>query len=114
MTEAEKRDQAVALERRRWWELAESYARCVRIAHDEWEAELDQAEGEQRGLAIEMRDRTAPGVRATGKEYEQDRSIPVPLLTPRDKVQFLKEAAVTLFIEACKKSLPVTPEAKRA
>jgi hypothetical protein len=109
-----KRKQLIDVERRRWWELAETYRRCVQIAGETWETDLDIAQLEQRELAIAMRDRTAPGVRATGKTYDADKHIPVPLFTPRDRVQFLKEVATTLLISADRQNLPVTPEAKRA
>src|SRR5437868_6844961 len=89
MTDDEKRAQAVALERRRWWELRECYARCVQIARDEWNAELERATAEQEALATRMRDRIREGTRATGVKYEVDYGIPAPLLTPRDRLQFV-------------------------
>lgn len=111
--EQERADRAVQLERRRWWDLEESARRCIAISEHLWDGRLAAAMKVQQELAVTMRDRTAPGVRATGKEYEQDRHVPVPLFTPRDRLQFLKEFAVTLLISARQNGLPVTPEATR-
>ena len=38
---------------------------------------------------------------------ERDVSIPVPLFTPRDRLQFLKETAATLLISADRRNLNV-------
>lgn len=111
--EAAKREQAIAIERRRWWELEETYRRCVAIADTIWRSRLVDAAAEQDALAIEMRNLIAKGKRATGAEYEIDKGIPVPLLTPRDQLQFVKEVAATLLISTDRRNLPVTPEANR-
>jgi hypothetical protein len=92
-------------ERRRWAELREVYHRCVAIAEQVWEDRLDAAQVIQDSLAQGMRDRGSDG-NAGGL------GIPVPLFTPRDREQFLKEVAATLLISADRRNLGATPEPK--
>jgi hypothetical protein len=98
-------------ERRRWWELRAVYERCVAIADQVWGERLDAAQMIQQGLAEEMR---APLFKPTdwpeGTPAIIDRSIPVPLFTPRDRQQFIKEVATTLLIETSRRGLNATPE----
>ena len=101
-------------ERLRWWELEEAARRCIAISEHLWDERLTAAVSAQRQLAETMRDRTSHGTRADGvTKYEIDRGVPVPLFTPRDRLQFLKEFATTLLISARQQQLPVTPEASR-
>lgn len=105
-------------ERRRWAELQRTYERCVVIADDVWSERLDAAQTTQQTLAETMRDRGSRTETVAGKSYEVypalDREIPVPLFTPRDRQQFIKEVATTLLIEANRRNLTVTPEVKDA
>ena len=97
-------------ERAEWAQLYRIYERCVEIAEKVWTDRLDAAQITQQQLTEEMRDRapeirskpsTTMGTLTAATELELvDRSIPVPLFTPRDRLQFLKEATATLFIEA--------------
>lgn len=124
----------VNYERAQWKQLREVYRRCVAIAEDVWAEKLDQAQAEQILLAEEMRDRaeavetpqtvTADPrymVKGTAEVFTPPatqwipREIPVPLFTPRDRLQFIKECAVALFIEAGRRNrdLPATPEGAR-
>ena len=104
-------------ERRRWWELRAVYERCVAIADQVWTERLDAAQLTQQKLAEEMRDRkpsrevfTEQGaLLATVRDPAE---IPVPLFTPRDRQQFIKEVATTLLIEANRRGLNATPEPK--
>jgi len=113
-------------DRRRWWELRAVYERCVAIAEQVWSDRLDAAQMAQQKLAEEMRDRAAVTVientdnAPAGKVWDTptprseifDRGIPVPLFTPRDRQQFVKEVATTLLIEANRRGLNATPEPK--
>jgi|SRR5437588_468563 len=101
-------------ERARWWELRESYARCLRIAHEQWDAELERATAEQEALVTRMRDRTSEGTRATGAKFERDTGIEVAPLTPHARLVFLEKVVAGLLIYAERQHLPVTPEGKRA
>jgi hypothetical protein len=142
--EANRRKEAIEIERRRWWELRESAERCVGIAEAIWTARLDAAQVTQQKLAEEMRDRDTEQspeweeyreailsgdphrIALCGERYKRyliaggtlpargAGGIPVPLFTPRDRLQFLKEFATTLLISADRRNLPVTREAKRA
>lgn len=122
----------VNYERAQWRQLREVYRRCVAIAEDVWAEKLDQAQAEQILLAEEMRDRAeaieTPQTVTTDPRYMVKggaevftppvtqwipREIPVPLFTPRDRLQFIKEVTVALLIEAGKRSLPATPEGAR-
>ena len=112
------------IERRRWAELARTYERCIQIADSMWGAQLEDASRQQQALAEAMRDRGSVHVTPAEDEASSygessgdqmaffDHGIPVPLFTPRDRVQFLKEAAVALLIESGKRGLTVTPEVK--
>lgn len=104
-------------ERRRWAELQRTYERCLVIADDVWSERLDAAQQAQQGLAEQMRDRGSRTETVAGKSYEVypalDREIPVPLFTPRDRQQFIKEVATTLLIEANRRGLTVDPGAER-
>lgn len=92
-------------ERRRWWELRAVYERCVAIADQVWNERLAVAQIAQEAIAQGMRDRGSEG-NAGGL------GIPVPLFTPRDREQFIKEVATTLLIEANRRGLNATPEPK--
>lgn len=94
----QERERARQVERASWAELGEVYRRCKRLAMDEWQEHLDRTEVTQQTLVKEMNRLTPP--------------IPAPLFTPRDRVQFLKEATVALFIEAGKRNLRATYEPK--
>src|SRR5437588_1104872 len=112
--EAARVNERVQHERLRWWELEESARRCIAVSEHLWDERLTAAISAQRQLAETMRDRTSHGTRADGvTKYEIDRGVPVPLFTPRDRLQFLKEFATTLLISARQQQLPVTPEASR-
>ncbi len=126
-------------ERAGWRQLRETYRRCVLIAEEEWRERLDKAQEEQQQLAEDMRDRAVsiqtqidasvggkadqfrvkgePADRSPvfvpGPVHVETREIVVPLFTPRDRVQFIKEAAVTLLIEAGRRQLAATPEAAK-
>lgn len=107
MTVSKERLQARIAERARWAEFTRIYDRCVAIADSIWGERLDSAQVVQQQLAEGMRDR---GVRFLMGEkpsdlLRTDGAINVPLFTPRDREQFIKEASVTLFIEACKRNL---------
>lgn len=94
-------------ERRRWAEFQRIYERCVAIADVTWNDRLDAAQFAQESIAQMMRDRT---------EFEGtvERAIPVPLFTPRDREQFIKEVAATLLISADRRGLTAMPEPKDA
>lgn len=110
-------------ERRRWAEMARVYSRCVQLAEAEWSDRLDAAQAIQQRLAEEMRDRMRAlterqkdGLVAAG-DMDLARTlalvdIPVPLFTPRDRLQFLKEVTTALLIEAGKRNLGAMPEPK--
>lgn len=106
------------IERAAWASLWRSYERCVEIAELVWSSRLDGDMKAQQALAIEMRDRelrfrvegsdfTMTDEAATVLASRLDASIPVPLFTPRDRAQFIKEAAATLLISADRKNLSV-------
>lgn len=111
---AQKRRLAAKIEeRRRWTELQNVYARCIALAEDAWKEKLSAAQEAQQALAEEMRDRSVTyHTERDGKEVETDHGIPVPLFTPRDRLQFLKEATTALLIEASRRGLTATPEPK--
>ncbi len=92
-----------ALERAEWLQLWRIYERCVDIAHKVWDTKLEDAQVEQREIAEAMRDRLAWN-EAGGKDR---REIPVPLFTPRDRLQFIKEVAVNLTISAGQRGLSI-------
>lgn len=105
-----------AVERAEWLALWRTYERCVEISELVWSAKLEKASAQQQELAIQMRahrinEPVPPSVverEITGYLIEQrDGSIPVPLFTPRDRVQFVKEVAATLLISADRQNLHV-------
>ena len=93
-------------ERRRWAEFHRRYERCVAIAEAIWEDRPDAAQLVQQRLAEDMRDRRREGILPM--------EIPVPLFTPRDREQFIKEVATHLNIEANRQNLSALPELKDA
>src|SRR2546430_6961503 len=112
--EAARLNERIQHERLRWWELEEAARRCIAVSEHLWDKRLAAAISAQRQLAETMRDRTSHGTRADGvTKYEIDRGVPVPVFTPRDRLQFVKEFATTLLISARQQQLPVTPEASR-
>ena len=116
------RKEALLRERRAWAELYHIYDRCVAIAETVWDERLDSAQGVQHTLAEQMRERGARRYDDPNGEprVTEGLSIPVPLFTPRDRLQFLKEVAATLLISADRRNLtalykdaigePQTPE----
>ena len=117
-SEQKKRADLLAAERLAWWKLRAVYERCIAIAEQVWEERLDTAQCVQQNLAEEMRDRTRTQSADTGLPserqplYRASVEIPVPLFTPRDRQQFIKEVATTLLIEANRRGLNATPEPK--
>jgi len=89
-----------------------------------WGDRLDAAQMMQQELAEEMRDRVggshwADAVDTDGNKIpgmmrmvSEGGEIPTPLFTPRDRVQFLKEATVAFLIFGEKRGLSATPEPK--
>lgn len=125
---AEERDRqerikARIAERARWAEFQRIQERCIAIAEAIWNPRLDIAEAKQRRLAEEMRDRTftsggaitdyGESLRTEGYAGEE-KAIPVPLLTPRDRQQFIKEVAAGYSIDARYRNLGALPELKDA
>lgn len=113
---AERLAHEKGIERRAWLTLWRTYERCVEISERVWTAKLEKASAQQQELAIQMRahrinEPVPPSVverEITGYLIEQrDGSIPVPLFTPRDRVQFVKEVAATLLISADRQNLHV-------
>jgi hypothetical protein len=102
-------------EAKAWAALAKTYEECARLAAHVWDDQLAAAMTAQQTLAETMRDRAGMTV-VTGRDEVENaitsefypRDIPVPLFTPRDRLQFLKEVSVTLLIEASKRGLSVT------
>lgn len=97
-------------ERRKWAEFQRIYDRCVAIAEATWNARLDAAQQVQQRLAEEMRDRT----RAHPPFGDVPVEIPAPLLTPRDRVEFIARATHALMMGAEKRNLTAMPEVKDA
>jgi len=93
-------------ERAQWAQLYRIYERCVEITEKVWSARLDAAQEVQQDLAEEMRDRLRFDNK-DGRVLVHEGVIPVPLFTPRDRLQFLKECAATLLISADRRSLTV-------
>ncbi|HEX9239230.1 MAG TPA: hypothetical protein VF910_01070 [Candidatus Bathyarchaeia archaeon] len=106
---AEMEKHMASVERSEWLQLWRIYERCVDIAHKVWDAKLDAASAQQEALALEMRDRGAAKYKdAEGRERDDDVfGIPVPLFTPRDRLQFIKEVAVNLNITAGQRGLSI-------
>ena len=98
-----------ALERNEWLQLWRIYERCVDIAHKVWDAKLEAASAQQQTLAEQMRDRAphVPERFGVGVIVPESREIPVPLFTPRDRLQFIKEVAVNLTISAGQRGLSI-------
>ena len=96
-TEAARQRHRAQRERAEWAELQHVYERCIAIAEHLWDEKLAVAQHRQLLLAEAMRDRTA--------EHGSPREIPVPLFTPRDRLQFLKEVSTALLIDAGKRNL---------
>lgn len=96
-----------AQERADWAEMQHVYERCVAIAEKVWQEKIDTASAQQQTLAEQMRDRVWPTSYGV-----YPREIPVPLFTPRDRVQFVKEVATTLFIEAGSRNRNLTAKYK--
>ena len=125
-----------AYERQKWAELRETYRRCILIAEEAWQDRLDKAQAEQRSLSEQMRDRgevvevqpakttaaraqlrvkgdqTSPVEAFSPVLQTVPREIHVGLFTPRDRLQFIKESAVSLLISADRRNLTATPEPK--
>lgn len=99
---ADRRAQDVARERAEWLQLQHIYERCIAIGEKVWGDKLKIAAAQQQTLAEQMRDRgTVYYVNIEGqRRMIEGPSIPVPLFTPRDRVQFLKEVGATLLIDA--------------
>ena len=108
-TEDERRNREAARERKEWAELYHIYERCVGIAEKIWKDKLDTAAAQQQALSENMRDREPLWAKAAdwpgAPTMMMDRSIPVPLFTPRDRLQFVKEASATLLISADRRNL---------
>lgn len=88
-------------EREDWRQLYRRYSRCVDIATGIWMSRLEIAAAQQQALAEQMRDREVIGQEVRRSE------IPVPLFTPRDRWQFIKEVATALNITAERAGLTV-------
>jgi len=100
-------------ERRRWCEARDTYERSLKVMEQVWGDRLDAAQLTQQKLAEEMRDREESRHYTDGKLVSVlPGEIPVPLFTPRDRVQFLKEATVAFLIFGEKRGLSATPEPK--
>jgi hypothetical protein len=83
--------------------------RCKEIAVRVWGADLDAAVEAQQKLAEQMRDRTVPRIEGE-MTWRVSGELHVPCFTPRDRLQFIKEAAATYLIGTEKRGLTVTPE----
>jgi hypothetical protein len=128
----EQQTARLAGERARWIELRDIYARCIAIAELLWDERLIEAALKQQQLAETMRDRsltvetqtermvdpryavkgqpptmTIPGASTVGRE------IPVPLFTPRDRLEFLGREAAKLLIYAERRNFTVTPSEQK-
>lgn len=93
-------------ETKRWTELSATYQQCLQVAIETWGTHIGLASMAQQRLAEEMRDRRIDVGEPERITLPHD--IPVPLFTPRDRLQFLKEATTAIFIEAGKRGLNVT------
>lgn len=103
----------VRAEREQWREFQEVYRRCRAIAVGEWTAILEAASAQQQALAEAMRDRMAFGWNVGGVQTGgEQREIPVPLFTPRERWQFIKEVTTALMIDARQRGLTAIPEFK--
>jgi len=98
---------AASVERSEWLQFWRIYERCVDIAHKVWDAKIEDATAQQRELAKSMRDRLHPYIPGPGMGERVDAGIPVPLFTPRDRLQFLKEVSAHLNIEAGHRGLHI-------
>jgi hypothetical protein len=106
----------VAHERRKWRDAKAIYEQTLQLVEAIWGDRLDAAQQTQQALAEDMRDRTARGDvgQVAGMSYEilpgRGAEIPVPLFTPRDRVQFLKEATTAFLIFGEKRGLQALPK----
>lgn len=102
----------VAHERRKWREARAIYEQTVQLVEAIWAPRLDAAQTTQEALALQMRDR---GATTYLDEHNCKRDvdvfgIPVPLFTPRDRLQFLKEATTAFLIFGEKRGLQALPK----
>jgi hypothetical protein len=108
---AEKEARRIAIEkgveRSEWLNLWRTYERCVEIAELVWGSRLKGDAAAQQALAETMRDRKAIFTMDGGECATVGFEIPVPLFTPRDRAQLIKEAAATLLISADRRGLSV-------
>lgn len=118
-----RRAKEIANERRQWVEARAIYEQSLLLVEAVWSPRLDAAQFAQQQLAEEMRDRGPNGAAplfhvtdaittATGEQGAQllTAEIPVPLFTPRDRVQFLKEATTAFLIFGEKRGLQALPK----
>lgn len=119
-----RRATEIAHERRKWREARAIYEQTLQLVEQIWGDRLNAAQLKQQNLAEEMRDREAvtvientdshttdaswPGQAPRSEIF--DRGIPVPLFTPRDRVQFLKEATTAFLIFGEKRGLQALPK----
>lgn len=99
---------AALQERADWVQLYRIYERCVGIAEKIWNEKLETAAAQQQALAEAMRDRyrlVPDGNPEMFAPKRQGVEIPVPLFTPRDRLQFVKEVGATLLISADRRQL---------
>ena len=103
-------------EKLRWAEYEATYRECLRIAESVWVDRLTVATLEQQKLAESMRDRVAVVIPGTGDvgDTTVDAELHVPLFTPRDRLQFLKEATAALSAGAERRNMWVTVEQEPA
>lgn len=110
---AAKRANEVAHERRKWREARAIYEQTLQLVEQIWGDRLNAAQLKQQNLAEEMRDRRVPLSASDPGDLEGalwGREIPVPLFTPRDRLQFLKEATTAFLIFGEKRGLQALPK----
>ena len=96
-------------ETKSWAALEAMSEQCVQISERIWTKRLMDASAEQQALAETMRDRDwMLSLDDHNIAHEVGKAIPVPLFTPRDRVQLIKEYAVHLGITAAQRGLSVT------
>ena len=96
-------------ERAKFRSLRETYVACKLLAEQVWGEELDKAAKEQQELAERMRDRGGLVTEGEDETWLQSaREIHVPLFTPRDRLQFIKEATVAIKMAAEKMGVVLT------
>lgn len=110
-----RRATEIAHERRKWREARAIYEQTLQLVEAIWGDRLNAAQLKQQNLAEEMRDRALwdkptveQGMR--GEIPVRFAEIPVPLFTPRDRVQFLKEATTAFLIFGEKRGLQALPK----